>query len=153
MKLANYRIWLLVLVAGCLTLPAAGEMFTLTLKNGNTFVTYYQPQEADWDPNQILLLTDFGNLIALDKDDVLEAVSDTETRGIGRFIDSTTIELGASPNDLPIPTEDAEAAAMDALQQAVLQQQLQPRPNYSQQQFVEPGQTGGGIPVGLVGIQ
>src|SRR3990167_5725808 len=49
----------LILVAG----SAAAEIFTVTLHNGNTFETRYQPQEASWDPSWVLLMAENGNQI------------------------------------------------------------------------------------------
>ena len=127
---------------------ATAVVYTVHLKNGNSFDTRYKPRVAGWDPNTIMFTTDVGNKITMLKDDVVDISSDTEAQGFGRVIDTTTIVLGYAPNDKPQPgesTEDPGVAMLKALQERG------GRPDYSVQQFVEPGQAGastggGGLP-------
>jgi hypothetical protein len=138
---------LLVLVVVLVALPAMAETFTVKLKNGNSFETRYRPQEASWDPDMVMMLTDHGHWIALPRAEVDEVVSDFEERGFGKIIDTTTIDLGIAPNDLPTPDQAQTPSALEQLQ-SILQQQQR---SYDIQQFVSPGQagrTGGGLPVG-----
>jgi len=135
----------LILVAG----SAAAEIFTVTLHNGNTFETRYQPQEASWDPSWVLLMTENGNQIALAKDEIATVQADTENKGFGFVIDNTTIALGWAPNDAEAPGEGgAVADQMSQLRAALEQRSQAPQINY--QQFIEPDQLQG-IPVGWIG--
>jgi hypothetical protein len=133
---------LLALCSALAVAPASAEVFTLTLTNGSTFDSRYQPRQAIWDATMIEFLTETGNWMALPKSLVSDIAAASETKGFGRVIDTTTVDLGFAPNDMP--TEDAAAgnAAGDLPQ--VLER------SYDQQQFVEPGSMGGGIPVGNV---
>ena len=140
------RSTLLVLLAvGLLTAPAVAETFTLTLTNGNTFESRYRPQEASWDANQVMMMTDQGHWIALPKDDIVEVVAETEALGFGKVIDTTTIDLGIAPNDMPLPDEQEAPSNLDVLQQLL----QRPERSYDVPQFVSPGEAGqGGLPVG-----
>lgn len=140
------RSTLLVLLAvGLLTAPAVAETFTVTLTNGNTFETRYRPQEASWDAAQVMMMTDQGNWIALPKEDIVEVVAETESKGFGKVIDTTTIDLGIAPNDQPLPDEQEAPSELDVLQQLL----QRPERNYDVPQFVSPGEAGqGGLPVG-----
>ena len=127
----------LLLVAAALALiavPATAEVFTVSLHNGTSFQTRYQPQAAPWDQNKILFLTDEGNWIALANADVAGVSTDTETKGFGYTLNTTTIALGWAPND------NEESSAEGNAKPAPAQQQ---QPNYTQQQFVEPSDTSG----------
>lgn len=122
---------LLLAVAG--TLDA--EAYRVRLHNGNEFISKYEPKDADFDPNILLIMTEHGNIVALSKDDIAETIADLELRGFGHVIDTTTIEVGWSPNDAPEPgAEGAEGAAPAAAPA--------PAP-FSVQQFVEPNSVGG----------
>jgi hypothetical protein len=152
---------LLVLLAlALLALPAAAESFHVTLTDGTTFETRYQPQEASWDASMVLLLTEVGNWIGLPKDAIASVVADMGETGFGTRINSTTISLGPAPNDAAIPEEEevaagraaGPAAARNAQEQLLesYMQQRQAEQSYSIQQFVEPNQTQG-IPSRFVG--
>lgn len=139
---------LAVLAVALVAMPAFAETFTLKLKNGSEFETRYRPQEASWDPDMVIMLTDFGHWVAFPRADVEEVIADFEARGFGKVIDTTTIDLGIAPNDLPAPGEEQEPSALDQLQSLLQQNQR----SYDVQQFVSPGQagqTGGGLPVGF----
>jgi len=129
---------------------AMAEVYTVTLHNGNTFLAKYRPQDASYDPSYIVFVTDVGNLISLHKDDVADVVSETESRGFGVVIDTTTILIGELPNDTP--TEEQALKAMEA-RQAQTGFRLPAQAGLATQQFAEPssvgGSAGGGLPVGF----
>ena len=138
--------------------PAGAEIFFVTLNNGTTFETAYQPQAASWDPSMVLLLTETGNWIGLPQAEIKEVRSEMQIAGYGRAIDDNTFELGFAPNDASDPdakpTEPAEARAQ-MLEQMLMQQQQEidqrrAQESYTVQQFVEPGQTQG-IPSRFIG--
>lgn len=138
------RSWLLLLALALLAMPAAAETFTVELTNGTSFVTRYQPQEAGWDANLVLLMTEHGNWIAVPRQDIVNVKSSTESEGFGRLINTTTIDLGWAPNDNPLPETEQAQTPLDVLQN-LLQQE---RPVYDQHQFVSPSEAGGGLPLG-----
>ncbi len=133
-------------------LPAAAEVYTIHLKNGNSFETRYRPQIAGWDENTVLLVTNVGNRIALLRSDIEEISVDTEVHGYGTVIDSNTIALGIAPNDQPLPEEatDPEARLLNYIEQMA----NRPQQNFSVEQFVEPDQAGqtGGLPAWDLGV-
>lgn len=88
-----------VLLAGLAT-SAYAVKFTVTLKNGTTFETRYRPMQADFDPSYSLMMTDKGNWIALHNDEIADIVSEAEASGFGYQLDTTTLYVGWSPNDL-----------------------------------------------------
>lgn len=130
--------------------PAAGATWTVELVNGTEFDTRYQPEEASWDPTLVLLLTEQGNLIALDRAEIARVATDVEDRGFGTVIDTSTISLGVLPNDADVPDPAGEElSTAQVLQQVIAAQQGQPAADYTVPQFVDPGQAGrGGLPVG-----
>ena len=138
----------LALLLSAATLPAAAEVFHVTLANGSVIDSLYEPQEASWDHGMVLLLTDTGNWIGIDKRDVGSVTSENATRGFGVVINATTISLGEAPNDQPVPNKDAGANNTALALQNLLQGQ-QPRPNYTIQQGVQTEQTQG-IPSGFI---
>ena len=71
--------------------PAMSAVYTIHLKNGNSFDSRYKPRIAGWDENKIMLTTDIGNKITLQRDDVVDITVDTETQGYGTVLDTTTI--------------------------------------------------------------
>jgi len=139
---------LLLAAAAVVSVPLSAEVYTLTLDNGATFETRYQPIEDPTDPDQLQLLTETGNWITLPVDIVVSVSASTEAQGFGRVIAANTIEIGMSLNDLAVP--DVEGGPADSAQ-ALLQYfraQDQQRQDFTVQQFVEPEQAGvGGIPV------
>ena len=139
----RFRVPLLLLGLVVASTPAWAEVYTVTLHSGGTFQSRYRPQEAPWNTETVLLRTEWGNWIALDKSDIESVKADTETKGFGLVIDEATVELGAGANDTPVPEEGKEGAASAAAAQ-------QPAAPYSIQQFVEPNQTQG-IPGSYLG--
>ena len=124
--------------------PSMAEVFTIHMKNGNSFETRYQPRLAAWDESKVVFLTDLGNRITLYKEDIAEISAETEIKGYGTMIDTTTIVLGWAPNDAPLPGEQTVDPAQEWMN--FLEQQTQQR-DFSVDQFVEPSEAGqGGLP-------
>lgn len=150
---------LIPLVLVLSALPAAAEVYTVTLTNGSVMETAYQPQEAAFDRNIVLLLTDVGNWIGVRKDEIESVRSDAELGGYGKVIEKNTILLGWSANDAADPDAKAEGQgnsrtdpALSATAQALqnLYDQRQAEQNYSIKQFVQPNETQG-IPARMIG--
>lgn len=122
----------------------------MTLTNGSVIDTAYQPQQASWDPNMVLLLTDTGNWVGFHKDEIDDIRAEDPAQGFGVRISDKTIALGLSPNDLPVPTENGAQQAADRYYQLVERALAvaESRQNYSIQQGVSTEQTQG-IPVGF----
>jgi len=140
-----------VLVALAFAVPALAESYIVTLTNGEVFESRYQPETASWDSSLVLLLTEYGNWIALEKQQVADVTTDIESKGFGRVIDTNTISLGVLPNDAADPAEQEPPSQTELLQRFIAQQQ-QGQPSYTVDQFAEPGvagRTGGGLPVGF----
>lgn len=138
--------------------PAGAEVFFVTLNNGTTIETAYQPQAASWDPGMVLLLTEQGNWIGLPQADIQEVRSETQIAGYGRAIDDNTFELGFAPNDAADPdakpADPAEARAQ-MLEQMLVQQQQElndrrAQESYTVEQFVDPEDLQG-IPARFIG--
>jgi hypothetical protein len=148
----------LALSALAFTVPAEAEVFFVTLTNGTTFETAYQPQAASWDTGMVLLLTETGNWIGLPQADIQEVRSESQIAGYGRAIDSNTFELGYAPNDAIDPTAkpaDAAETRTQALEQMVMQQQQElndrrAQESYTVEQFVDPSELQG-IPSRFIG--
>ncbi len=138
------------LALALVALPASAEIYTIKLSNGTEFDSRQEPKEVDWDDSIVMVLTDVGNWIALDKADIVGVEVDTENRGFGMVIDVHTVALGWAPNDQPAEDPDAALDPMSRLLDFLSAEQAN-RPDYSVDQFVEPGQAGGqtgGLPVG-----
>lgn len=145
--MSTRSLLLAALALALLAVPAAAEIYTVSLSNGTQFQTRYPPKEASWDSGIILVLTDVGNWIALEKTNVLSVLSETEKEGFGKVIDTVTIAVGWAPNDAP--SQDAEAA-MDPMTRLLnfLAAEQTNQPDYSVPQFAEPSEAGrGGLPV------
>lgn len=148
----------LVALVALLGLPASAEVFTVTLTNGSVLETQYQPQEAAFDKDMVLLMSEVGNWIGVRRDEIESVVSDAESSGFGKVIGKNTIELGWAANDAADPNAQAADGKQDpglslaaqALQALTLsQQRQQQQESYTVQQFVQPNQTQG-IPMGLI---
>lgn len=150
------RILPVALAAAALMLAApfaAAETYTVQLLDGGTFLSRYQPQEAGWDTDQLLLLTEYGNWIAVAKADVQGITTETENKGYGRVIDTTTISLGLKVNDMPVARDPSTLSDTERLINFLQDQDYgSGGADYSVDQFVEPGLAGqGGIPAtGLI---
>lgn len=137
---------LVLLACALLAVPAAdAATYIVTLDNGNTFESRFQPSEASWDPDMVMLMTEHGNWIGLEKSNIREVTTDIESAGFGTVIDSKTISLGVLANDRPEPTE-GEPSNRELIQEFLSNQP--PPPDYSVEQFVDPSDAGGGLPVG-----
>lgn len=130
-------------VACLLAAPAAAEIYTLTLASGETIDSRHQPMIAPWDEGKILLRSDVGNWVSLPKAEITDVRVDVEAAGYGRVIDSSTVDMGLTANDLPATGErpSPEQQLLD-----FVRSQQRDRPDYNTRQFVDPGETSG-IPV------
>ena len=145
----------LVALLTLLALPVSAEVFTVTLTNGSTLETQYQPQEAAFDNDMVLLLTEVGNWIGVRRDEIESVVSDAESSGFGKVIGKNTIDLGWAANDAVDPNAPAAdgkedpglSLAAQALQN--LYEQRQAQESYTVKQFVQPNETQG-IPATLI---
>jgi len=149
-RISTGKALFLFALAALLSAPAAvADIYHVRLQNGETFDTRYPPEEAAWDANTILLHSDTGNWVGVDRGSVVRIESETEVRGYGRRIDATTIYMGHTANAAPVPGQEGQQQdpTLGMLQRIYEQQQQQQ--DYTIQQFVEPGATGGGIPVGF----
>lgn len=140
------RIWPLLLGVALLAAPASADVFYVTLTNGTVLETAHQPQQASWDPNMVLLLSEVGNWIGYPQDQIESVRSEDPTQGFGIRISDKAIALGRSLNDLP---EEEKGKPMDELNQRLFGlaerslRMAEEQRTYSIQQFVEPGQTQG----------
>ena len=128
--------------------PALADVYTVTLTNGESYLSRYPPEEASWDPDTILVHTETGNWIGVERGRITGVTSQVEVRGHGQRIDATTIYMGRTANANPTPGQEQERDPQLDLLQAIYDQQLQQQ-NYTIEQFVEPSETGLGIPVGF----
>lgn len=140
----------LLALAGLLTAPVAvADVYHVRLANGQTIDSGYPPEEASWDTGTILVNTETGNWVGVLRSSILRIESEVEIRGQGKRLDATTIYMGRTANAAPVPGEEGQQQDQSlALLQAIYNQQQQQQ-NYSIEQFVEPGEIGGGIPVGF----
>lgn len=142
------RVWPLLLVLALFAVPASADVYYVTLTNGNVIQTAHQPQQASWDPNMVLLMTEVGNWIGFPKDQIQGVRVEDPTQGYGIRISDKAIALGRSPNDLPNPDDATKSRAEQIADRALAVQErqlqlLEERRNYSVQQFVEPGASAG----------
>lgn len=152
------RVWPLLLGVSLTASPAAAELFYVTLNNGSVLESRYQPQQSSWDPDMVLLMTDVGNWVGVSRDEIESVRSESENRGYGLAIDTTTILLGWAPNDAldpnaePTGRPDAGSAAANRTAAALesMSRQRAAEQSYSIPQFVEPGRTQG-IPSRFIG--
>lgn len=140
-------LFVLALAALC-AVPAAAEIYHVQLVNGEEFDSRYPPEEASWDRDLLLFHSETGNWVGVRRDEVVAVAIETELRGAGRRIDASTIYVGRTANARTLPGAEDEADPAVALLQSIYEQS-QAQQNYSIEQFVEPGETGGGIPVGF----
>jgi len=147
------RVWPLLLALALLAAPAAADVYYVTLTNGNVIQTGHQPQQASWDPNMVVLLTEVGNWVGFPKDEIQSVRAEDPTQGFGIKISDKAIALGRSPNDLPTNDDSTKTRAEQLTDRylAMAERQLQmeeDRRNYSVQQFVEPSSSAG-IPLSI----
>lgn len=144
---ARNRFFALALVGALVALPALAESYTITLKNGTSFLTRYQPEDASWDAEKLVFLDEHGNQLSLAKGDVESIGTELENRGFGHMLNATTLAIGWAPNDAIDPESDEAKAAAAGGQMGGGQPAA---PNYNQEQFVEPG-AATGLPLSMVG--
>ena len=136
-----------------LAVPASADLFTVTLTNGATFETRYQPIQSVIDEGKLQFLTDTGNWITLKKDIVASIASETESKGFGIVIDTQTIALGWDPTSIQAAedSQEGEDSTAQLLRYLVAQDQAQaPPPPFSNELVVEPSDVGG-IPIWMTG--
>jgi hypothetical protein len=136
-----------------LALPAAADVFHVTLKNGSEILTTRQPQQASWDPNMVLLLTEFGNWVGFTKDEIETIRAEDPTDGYGVRIRDNVIALGWSPNDLPDATATGAPDGVNDRIASIAERMLEMterQQNYSVRQFVDAEETQG-IPASFGG--
>lgn len=148
----------LVALFALLAIPASAEVFTVTLKNGSVLETQYQPQEASFDEDMVLLMSEVGNWIGVRRDEIASVISDAELTGFGTVIGKNTVLLGWAANDAADPNapapegqrRDPEASLANQVLQSLYQQRAAEQ-SYTIKQFVQPNETQG-IPAGLIGM-
>lgn len=142
------RVWPLLLALALLAVPASADVYYVTLTNGSVIQTAHQPQQASWDPNMVLLMTEVGNWIGVPKDQLQGVRVEDPAQGFGVRISDKAIALGRSPNDLPI-TDDSAKSRADLMADRYLslaERQLaleEARRSYTIQQFAEPSASAG----------
>lgn len=137
---------LCLLLALVIVVPAGAEVFTIKMKNDSEFITRYQPQQDPRDEGKVVMLTEYGNWIALSKTAIADITSETESRGFGTVLDTRTIVIGWAPNDKAAPGEEATDPTTQLLNYLRGRDAAQEQ-DFSVQQFVNPDEAGlGGIP-------
>ena len=153
-KSSRYLVAMALL--GLLAMPASAELFTITLTNGSSFDTRYQPMQSMTDEGKLQFLTDTGNWISLEKDIVASVTSRTESKGFGIVIDTQTIALGWDPTSIQ-EAEDAEMASTDPTMQlleyliAKDQADYEPPPEPFSNPIESNTEDTGGIPLWMTG--
>src|ERR1700733_12245715 len=139
------RFGLSLVVLALVAVPASADVFFVTLNNGTVIETARQPQQASWDPNMVLLLTEVGNWVGFSKDEIKNVRSEDPQQGFGIKISDKAIALGRAPNDLPTNEKTKQEQAADRYLQYAnrLLDLLQQRSTYSVQQGVDSGSTSG----------
>lgn len=125
---------------------AHAESYVVTLTNGTVFETRYEPKPAEWDENVLLLNTDRGNWIGLLKEEIADIASVVETTGFGYQLNTTTLFVGWSPNDIDAVDENGEPINLEEIYPEA-------EASFSLEQFVDIPTAGAGIggqPVTLV---
>jgi hypothetical protein len=140
-------------VCALVALPVAAETYHVNLCNGQSYATRYPPEEASWDADTLLIITETGNWIGVRRAAIDRIEIETELRGFGKRLNATTIFMGRSPNSAQAEeTELTPAERQNQLLEQLIGQQ-QSQPDYTMQQFVEPDALGqgatGGSPVGF----
>ena len=141
------RLAILTLLAIAFAATAHADYFTVTLTNGTSFQTRYRPVPAEWDENVVMINTDRGNWIGLHVDEIADVTSHAEATGFGYQLDTTTLFVGWSPND--VGDEEEGEGAEDALDLEAMFPE--PEPSGVLEQFVDIPVEGGlaaGQPVG-----
>ncbi len=135
--------WTLLALAAASAAQAA--IFTVTLTNGTTFQTRYRPVPAEWDENVVMINSDRGNWIGLRADEIADVSSQAETSGFGYQLDTSTLFVGWSPND--IYGNDGEEGEGAGGQEGMNLEEMFPEPGPSNvlEQFVDIPVQGGSV--------
>ena len=143
--MSKTRLHLTILMAMVLLVAASAgaRNYRVNLHNGHSFMSRYEPFDADFDESVLMFLGDRGNWIGIPKVEVESVESLIQTLGRGTVIDAVTILVGMFANDKPTPEEEAAMAAEAANQPVAI--------NYSMPLFSEPDATGG-IPLSFTGV-
>lgn len=83
------------------------DTYRVLMKNGTTFRSGQRPVTAWFDENKVLLLSEGGHTIALEREEIERVESDLEFEGYGTLLNKTTILVGNVANDAPVPDPDA----------------------------------------------
>ena len=148
------RFAAIVLAVFLVASSAQAIFYTVTLKNGTTFETRYRPNQADWDENVSMLLTDQGNWIALHNDEIADVVSVFEESGFGYQLDTSTRIIGVTPNDLIQEEVDEDGNIIEEARYD-LDADVPAPSGFSINEFLDlpvagaPTATGGAIPLGF----
>lgn len=150
-RVATLSVLLVAVALAVVFAPAvSATVYTITMKNGTTFDTRYQPEEASWDADMVVLMTEFGNRVALPAAEIDNVSVDSESRGFGHQLNASTMTLGWAPNDA-LDLNSDEGKAYLASEAAAAASASQAPPVYNQQQFVEPAALSG-MPTWMTGI-
>jgi len=137
----SIRWMVLALLLGLVAVAATAQVYTVTLHNGTTFESRYEPKDADFSEDVMVLSTDQGNWIALEKADIADVVSSVEDSGFGYQLDTTTVIIGWSPNDLVTENEDGEIIS----EWGFIDDPVEGAGNYTLEQFISPPVVGSGL--------
>ena len=102
------RAWIVSIAAIAVVAAAAplsAASYTITLTNGSTFESLYQPIDVPGHPELVAFRDETGNWIQVDRSTLSNVASSVEVNGYGKTINNTTMVLGWAPNDLPEGTE------------------------------------------------
>ncbi len=146
------RCALVAALVAWVALPVAAETYHVNLDSGQSYETRYPPEEASWDADTLLFLTETGNWIGVERSRISTVEIETELRGYGERIDATTVFMGRTPNSGSPEQEELSPAERQTRLLETLVNRQQQQPDYSMDQFVEPGDMGqgtSGIPVGF----
>ncbi len=113
--------------------PLMADVYSVTLEDGKVFLTRYQPREASFDSSLVTFLDDHGNLIAIPRDKIASVTSETESKGYGLRINTTTLLMGYTANNGVVENQVFVNGAGTQ--------------SFDIEQFVEPSRAGGGFPV------
>src|SRR5262245_21288984 len=89
---ARLGLGMLVLAVALLAAPASADVFYVTLTNGSVIETAHQAQQASWDPNMVLLLTESGNWVGFPQGEIQGIRADDPTQGYGVRISNKAID-------------------------------------------------------------
>lgn len=141
------RIGIVLAVVGLalISMRAEARTFTVTLQNGESYQTRYPPQDFP-EMGVTRFLTDVGNWVAVRTSEIASVEARQDSSGFGQRVDTAPRFLGwMYVDDPPVATGEADDTELYALPEQVFWK-------YSIERFqappaVEPGETGGGIPL------